>query len=155
MAAKEPATTFAAPAVAMADELEEGVPEPVPVAVTLEVNVVPVAVEVEFTPLAPVGVKVGKVVGAEVVEAEDDDKLVSRDEEALVDETDAELAELLTGTLTLLLVELELELELEPAPLEAAMWNGNEYWKVEGSESRLIFKPYVASAPRLESMLQV
>lgn len=151
MAAKEPATTFAAPAVAMADELEEGVPEPVPVAVTLEVNVVPVAVEVEFTPLAPVGVKVGKVVGAEVVEAEDDDKLVRRDEEALVDETDAELAELLTGTLTLLLVELE----LEPAPLEAAMWNGNEYWKVEGSESRLIFKPYVASAPRLESMLQV
>lgn len=151
MAAKEPATTFVAPAVAMADELEEGVPEPVPVAVTLEVNVVPVAVEVEFTPLAPVGVKVGKVVGAEVVEAEDDDKLVRRDEEALVDETDAELAELLTGTLTLLLVELE----LEPAPLEAAMWNGNEYWKVEGSESRLIFKPYVASAPRLESMLQV
>lgn len=153
MAAKEPATTFAAPAVAMADELEEGVPEPVPVGVTLEVNVVPVAVEVEFTPLAPVGVKVGKVVGADVVEAEDDDKLVTRDEEALVDETEAELAELLTGTLTLLLVELELE--LEPAPLEAAMWNGNEYWKVEGSESRLIFKPYVASAPRLESTLQV
>lgn len=151
MAAKEPATTFAAPAVATADELEEGVPEPVPVGVTLEVNVVPVAVEVEFTPLAAVGVKVGKVVGADVVEAEDDDKLVTRDEEALVDETEAELAELLTGTLTLVLVELE----LEPAPLEAAMWNGNEYWKVEGSESRLIFKPYVASAPRLESTLQV
>lgn len=151
MAAKEPATTFAAPAVATADELEEGVPEPVPVGVTLEVNVVPVAVEVEFTPLVPVGVKVGKVVGADVVEAEDDDKLVTRDEEALVDETEAELAELLTGTLTLLLVELE----LEPAPLEAAMWNGNEYWKVEGSESRLIFKPYVASVPRLESTLQV
>lgn len=44
MAAKEPATTFTAPAVATADELEEGVPAPVPVGVTLEVNVVPVAV---------------------------------------------------------------------------------------------------------------
>lgn len=135
MAAKEPATTFAAPAVAMADELEEGVPEPVPVAVTLEVKVVPVAVLVEFTPLPLVGVKVGKVVGAEVVDTVDD--TLERDEEMLVDETDTELRELLMDTLTLLLVEL---VELEPEPLEA-MWNGNEYWKIEGSESRLIFKP--------------
>lgn len=114
-----------------------------PVGVTFEVSVVPVAVLVVFTPLPPVGVKVGKVVvGAEVVEAADE-TLEERDEEALVDETDAELAELLTGTLALLLMELELELELElePAPLEAAMWNGNEYWKVAGFESRLIFKP--------------
>lgn len=137
MAAKEPATTFAAPAVAMAVELEEGVPEPV--GVTLEVNVVPVAVEVLFTPLPPVGVKVGKVVGAEVVGAVVE-TLEERDEEALVDETEEELAELLTGTLTLLLMLL-LELELELAPPEAAMWNGNEYWKVAGFESRLIFKP--------------
>lgn len=110
--------------------------------VTFEVSVVPVAVLVVFTPLPPVGVRVGKVVGAEVVEAADV-TLEERDEEALVDETDAELAELLTGTLALLLVELELELELEldPAPLEAAMWNGKEYWKVAGFESRLIFKP--------------
>lgn len=135
MAAKEPATTFTAPAVATADELEDGVPEPVPVAVTFEVNVVPVAVLVEFTPLPLVGVKVGKVVGADVVETTDD--TLDRDEEMLVDETDAELRELLVGTLTLLLL---LVAELEPEPLEA-MWNGNEYWKVEGSESRLIFKP--------------
>lgn len=138
MAAKEPATTFAAPAVAMAVELEE---EPVLVGVTLEVNVVPVAVEVLFTPLPAVGVKVGKVVGAEVVGAVVE-TLEERDEEALVDETDAELAELLTGTLTLLLLLLlMMELELELEPLEAEMWNGNEYWKVAGFESRLIFKP--------------
>lgn len=98
----------------------------------------------------------GKVVGAEVVET----LLEERVEEALVDETVAELAELLTGTLTLLLellllMMLLLELELEPPPLEAAMWKGNEYWKVAGFESRLIFKPYVASAPRLEAMLHV
>lgn len=108
-----------------------------PVGVTFEVSVVPVAVLVVFTPLPPVGVKVGKVVvGAEVVEAADE-TLEERDEEALVDETDAEPVELLTGTLALLLMELE----LEPAPFEAAMWNGNEYWKVAGFESRLIFKP--------------
>ena len=135
MAAKEPATTFAAPAVATPDELEEGVPEPVPVAVTLEVNVVPVAVLVEFTPPPLVGVRVGKVVGAEVGETVHD-RLAERDEETLVDETDAELTELLVETVTLLLMELE----VEPAPLEA-MWNGNEYWKVAGFESRLILKP--------------
>lgn len=141
MAAKEPATTFAAPAVATADELEEGVPEPVPVGVTLEVNVVPVAVEVVFTPLPPVGVKVGKVVGADVVGAVVE--TLERDEETLVDDTDAELAELLTGTLTLLLMLMLmlLLLLLELEPLEAEMWNGNEYWKVAGFESKLIFKP--------------
>lgn len=141
MAANEPASTFAAPAVAAAVELEE-VPEPVPVGVTLEVNVVPVAVDVLFTPLPPVGVRVGKVVGAEVVETVLE-MLEMRDEEALVDETEAELAELLTGTLALLLMLLLmlLELTLELAPPEAAMWNGNEYWKVAGFESRLIFKP--------------
>lgn len=137
MAAKEPATTFAAPAVAMAGELEEGVPEPVPVGVTFEVKVVPVAVLVEFAPLPLVGVRVGKVVGAEVVETADDTlERDERDEEMLVDETDAELRELLMETLALLMVELE----LEPEPLEA-MWNGNEYWNVEGFESRLILKP--------------
>lgn len=140
MAAKEPATTFTAPAVATAVELDD-VPEPVLVAVTFEVRVVPVAVLVEFIPLPLVGVKVGKVVGAEVVETADD--TLDRDEEMPVDETDAELRELVvveTLTLTLLLLLLLLELELEPEPLEA-MWNGNEYWKVEGSESRLILKP--------------
>lgn len=132
----------------MADELEEGVP--VPVGVTWEVNVVPGAVAVAFTPLPPVGVKVGNVVGAEMVETVGG-TLERRGEEALVDEADAELTELLTGSLTSLLPELEPEL----VPLEAAMWNGKEYWKVAGSESRLILKPYVASAPRLESMFQV
>lgn len=136
MAAKEPATTFAAPAVATPVEVEEE-PEPVLVAVTFEVNVVPVAVLVEFTPLPLLGVKVGKVVGAEVVEIVVD-TLVERDEEMLVVEaTDVELRELLVETLTLLLMELE----VEPAPPLEAMWNGNEYWKVAGSESRLIFKP--------------
>jgi hypothetical protein len=116
----------------MAVELEEGVPEPVPVAVALEVKVVPVAVLVELVPLPLVGIKVGKVVGAEVVETIED---------MLLDETEAELWELLVETLLLLLLpELELELEVEPAPLEA-MWNGYEYWNVVGSESRLIFNP--------------
>lgn len=131
MAAKEPATTFTAPAVATG-ELEDGVPEPVPVGVTFEVNVVPVAVLVEFTPLPLVGARVGKVVGAEVVGTVDG--ALDRDEEMLVDETDTELSELLVEGLALVMEE------LEPEPLEA-MWNGNEYWKVEGSESRLIFKP--------------
>lgn len=140
MAAKEPATTFTAPAVATAVELDE-VPEPVPVGVTLEVNVVPGTVAVvEFTPLPALGVKVGKVVGAEVVVETVDEALEERDEDALVDETDAELVVLLTETLALEL-EMEMELELELVPLEAAMWNGKEYWKVAGSESRLIFKP--------------
>lgn len=67
MAAKEPATTFTAPAVATGG-LEDDVPEPVPVGVACEVSVVPVAELVEFTPLPLVGSKVAKVVGAEVVE---------------------------------------------------------------------------------------
>lgn len=131
----------------MAVELDEGVPEPVPVGVTLEVNVVPVAVEVVFTPLPPVGVKVGKVVGAVVVEAVDE-TLGVRYVEVSVGRSDADVAELLTETLTLLLMLpppllllLLLVVELEPAPPEAAMWNGNEYWKVAGFESRLILKP--------------
>lgn len=127
----------------MAVELDEGVPEPVPVGVTLEVNVVPVAVEVVFTPLPPVGVKVGKVVGAVVVEAVDE-TLGVRYVEVSVGRSDADVAELLTEALTLLLMlllPLLLVVELEPAPPEAAMWNGNEYWKVAGFESRLILKP--------------
>lgn len=128
----------------MAVELDEGVPEPVPVCVTLEVNVVPVAVEVVFTPLPPVGVKVGKVVGAVVVEAVDE-TLGVRYVEVPVGRSDAEVAELLTETLALLLLLLLMlvVVELEPAPPapEAAMWNGNEYWKVAGFESRLILKP--------------
>lgn len=63
----------------------------------------------------------------------------------LVGKPDADPTELLTGALSLLSLLTEpLPLLLLVGPeleLLEAMWNGNEYWKVEGSESRVIFKP--------------
>lgn len=68
----------------------------------------------------------------------------------LVDETETELGVEVLVVLTVLIKVLELELP----PLDAAMLKGKEYWKMVEFESRLIFKPYVASSPRSLSTAQ-
>lgn len=66
-----------------------------------------------------------------VVEA---DVVVSLDDDS--DELELELESLLLLLLLLLLVVVE-----ELSELEASISNGNEYWKVDVSESRLILIP--------------
>lgn len=141
----------------MADALED-VPDPVDdpmeVAEATEVSVVLTMVPVEADLVTSVAVGdvlvitettvADSVVG--VSETVDETLL---DEEAIemVDEAAAEEERALEAeVLTVAAEMLELELEL-PSP-DATILNGKEYWKVLGSESKVIFRPYVASSPR-------
>lgn len=171
MATNVPATTFPAPAVTTADGLED-VPDPaedpVEEAEATEVSVVlakpveagletPVAVDVaavvSASSVAAGSVAVGSaaedstatesvlVVSAAAVEATVAAALLNEEDACeMVDEAEGELEP-----------ELELELELP----DASILKGKEYWKVLESESRVIFRPYVAAAPRSLPTVQV
>lgn len=166
-AANVPATTFPAPAVTMADGLED-VPDPaddpVAVAEATEVSVVLVMVPVEAGLETPVAVAAAAdvLVATESVVADSVAQVSGTVAEALLDEEasdmvdeaeeeEAEERELEAGMLTAAAEVLELEL----APPEASILNGKEYWKVLGSESKVIFRPYVASWPRSLPTVQV
>lgn len=148
-AATAPAATLPAPAVTTPDVLE-AVPElvvddeavavvsvvwlpPAPVAVAPEETADVVVVGDEELP--PVAVAVAEAVEVAldallgslmVVEAD------AGEEETLDSEEDED--ELLEPLLLLLLLDV-----VEPE--DALIWNGNEYWKVEESESKLILIP--------------
>lgn len=151
-AATAPAATLPAPAVTMADVLAV-VPEPVVDAdVVAVVSVVaPLGPPVAAGPEAE-GVMEGEeeeeVAPVPVAEEEEDEEVpvgllsvVEADAEALDEKEEVE--------------DSELELLLDVVEPEAALiWKGNEYWKVEASESKLILMPYVAKPGTSLSMVQ-
>lgn len=147
-AATAPAAALPAPAVTTAGVLE-AVPEPV-----VEAEAVAVVSVVWLPPPAPVAAALPEETTDEVVSVGDDElppaapvavaeatfdvllllglmKVVEADavEEETLDSEEDELLELLL----LLLDVVESE--------DALIWNGNEYWKVEESESKLILIP--------------
>lgn len=153
----------------MADGLED-VPDPaddpVAVAEATEVSVVLVMAPVEAGLETPVAAAADVLVATESVVADSVAEVSGTVAEALLDEEASEMVDeaeeeeteervLEAGVLTAAAEVLGLELELELAPPDASILNGKEYWKVLGSESKVIFRPYVASWPRSLPIVQV
>lgn len=158
MATNVPAATFPAPAVTTADGLElvpDPAEDPVEEAEETEVSVVLVTL-VDDGFVTPVAVVAAAVVSAlsvvpgsaaEVSGTVDAALLGVEEASEMVGEAEVRELEAAAAVVTAAaaeLAELEMELEVELELPDASILNGNEYWKVLGSESRVIFSPYVA-----------